>query len=82
MKCFVTLLLLSISLAASAQSTVYQSFEVDSAAEPRGGMAFPSTFLRANLRQPVAAEAEGLGGRIILTGVVQTDGRIADVSMV
>ncbi len=82
MKYVITLLLLSISLITVAQPVVYQGFEVDSAAEPRGGMPLLNTFLQANLRKPVAAEAAGTGGRVILAGVVQPDGRMADVSVV
>ncbi len=77
---FLSLLLLLCS-PAIAQQPVYKDFEVDSVAEPRGGMAFLTTFLQANLRKPIPAEAEGLGGRIILNGVVEPNGRIAEVNV-
>lgn len=81
MKYVITLLLLSISLITVAQPVVYQGFEVDSAATPRGGMPFLSTFLQANLRKPVAAEAEGKGGRVILSAVIEPDGQPTDVKV-
>ncbi|GAB3772773.1 hypothetical protein GCM10028818_13370 [Spirosoma horti] len=64
-----------------AQQTVYKGFEADSAAEPVGGIAFLNTFIQANLRKPIAAEALGIGGRIILSGVVETDGHITEVKL-
>ncbi|QHV98897.1 energy transducer TonB [Spirosoma endbachense] len=62
-----------------AQQTPYQAFEVDSAAEPHGGMPFLNTFLQTNLRKPVAAEAKGIGGRIVFNAIVEPDGRVSDV---
>ena len=64
-----------------AQQTVYKAFEVDSAAVPHGGVAFLNTFIQANLRKPIAAEALGIGGRIILSGIVETDGHITEVKL-
>ncbi|WP_461089255.1 TonB family protein [Spirosoma gilvum] len=63
----------------SAQQTIYQSFEVDSVAEPRGGLGAFNTFLLANLRKPITAQAIGAGGVVVITGVVETNGRISDV---
>lgn len=61
------------------QDAVYQPFEVDSAAQPRGGMPYLNAFLQANLRKPVAAEAKGTGGRVIVSGIVEADGHISEV---
>lgn len=69
------------SLPSFAQTTPYQSFEVDSAADVRGGITFFNTFVQANLRKPIRAEAQGVGGRVILEGVVQPDGRIAEAKV-
>ncbi len=82
MKYVITLFLVSISLITVAQSVVYQGFEVDSAAMPRGGMPFLSTFFQANLRKPVAAEAAGAGGRVILSAIIEPDGQPSDVKVV
>jgi TonB family protein len=66
---------------AIAQPAVYQSFEVDSAAEPRGGTAFLNTFLQTNLRKPIAAEAKGIGGRVVVSAIVEPDGSVSDVKV-
>ena len=78
---FLSLLLLLCS-SAIAQQPVHKNFEVDSVAEPRGGMAFLTSFLQANLRKPMAAEAEGLGGRVILSTVIEPDGSVSDVNVI
>lgn len=75
------LLLLFLCSSALAQEPVYKNFETDSVAEPRGGMGFLTLFLQTNLHKPITAEAEGLGGRVILNGVVEPDGRITGVSI-
>ncbi len=82
MKYIFTTLLISLSLITIAQSVVYQGFEADSAAEPRGGMPFLTTFLRVNLRKPIAAEASGAGGRVILSAIIEPDGQPSDVKVV
>lgn len=79
MKTLLCSLLLLLSFAAVAQTTPYQSVEVDSVAEPRGGITLFNTFIQANLRKPIPAEAAGKGGRVIVTGIVEADGRISDV---
>lgn len=71
--------LLLSSLITNGQTTPYQIFEVDSAAEPRGGIVFFNTFAQSTLRKPVPAQAEGVGGRIVVEGVVEPDGRISNV---
>lgn len=81
MKYWLTLtLLLHLSLAV-AQTTVFQLFEADSVAKPRGGIPFFNTFLQTNLRKPTAAQARGEGGRVIISGIVETDGRLTDVKV-
>ncbi|GAB4047568.1 energy transducer TonB [Spirosoma litoris] len=67
---------------AIAQQTVYQSFEVDSVAAPRGGNLLLNTFLQTNLRKPIAAAAKGVGGRVILSAIVELDGSVSDVKIV
>lgn len=65
-----------------AQETVYQAFEVDSAAQPHGGMGYLTAFLQNNLRKPVTAESKGTGGRIVVSGIVEADGQVTDVKAV
>ncbi|MFD2935792.1 TonB family protein [Spirosoma flavum] len=65
-----------------AQSTVYQGFEADSAAEPRGGMLFLNSFIQINLRKPILAEAKGVGGLVVVSAIVETDGHVSDVNVI
>lgn len=81
MKHLFLLLTLIASIPSFAQTVPYQSFEVDSAAEVRGGTAFFYTFVQANLRKPIRAEAQGVGGRVILEGVVNSDGHITEAKV-
>jgi TonB family protein len=81
MKGWFTIFFVIWGYSSIAQSTVYQAFEADTAAEPRGGMAYITAFLQANLRKPIAAEAKGIGGRVVVSGIVETDGRISDVKL-
>lgn len=64
---------------ALAQETVYQPFEADSAAQPRGGIAYLNTFLQTNLRKPIGLESKGIGGRVDVSGIIEADGRVTDV---
>ncbi len=82
MKTFLLAFLLLLSLSAISQPAIYQVFDVDSAAEPRGGIVFLNTFTQANLRKPIPAEAAGIGGLVILGGIVETDGRVSEVSVI
>ena len=79
MKGLFTIFFVIWGVSSMAQSTIYKAFEADTAAEPRGGMEFLTTFIQANLRKPIAAEAKGISGRVILSGVVEADGRISQV---
>lgn len=81
MKQYLLPLLILLSFTLSAQPAVYQHFEVDSAAEPRGGMLYLGTFLQTNLRKPIEAEANGIGGRVILSAIVEPNGRVSDVKV-
>jgi TonB family protein len=72
---------LIISTGAFAQEPVYQPFEADSAAQPRGGIPYFNAFLQNNLCKPVDAEAKGVGGRVILSAIVEPDGRLSNVKL-
>lgn len=82
MKVNLLLLLLLCSSSVFAQQSVYQQFEVDSVAQPRGGMAYLQLFLQANLRKPIQAQAAGKAVRTTVTGIVEPDGRITEVKAI
>ncbi|GAB3642783.1 TonB family protein [Spirosoma arcticum] len=73
---------LILHVPAFAQETVYQSFDVDSIAQPRGGIAYLNTFLQVNLRKPVAIESKGIGGRAVVSGIVEPDGHVTDAKAI
>lgn len=81
MKTQILLCLLFLCSSVFAQQPVYQPFEVDSAAQPRGGIGYLTAFLQTNLRKPVPAEAKGIGGRVIVSAIVEVDGRVTDVKV-
>lgn len=81
MKLWLLSILLVYCSSAVAQQTIYQSFDVDSVATPRGDMAFFNTYLQANLRKPIRAEATGIDGRIVMTGVVELNGSVSGVKV-
>lgn len=82
MKFWLPLIFTFFSVSAIAQTTVYQAFEIDTAAQPRGGITALNTFILANLRKPIAAEAIGNGGRVIIDGIVETDGSVSTIKIV
>jgi len=73
--------LLLFSFTGFSQQPVYKEFEVDSAATPRGGVDYITKFIAANLHKPIQAASEGVGGRVLVQGVVEPDGRITDVTL-
>lgn len=79
MKIYLLFLSLLLSWSAIAQTAPYQPFEVDSVAEPRGSVTFFNTFIQSSLRKPVSAQAEGIGRRIVVEGVVEPDGHVSNV---
>lgn len=74
------LLFLLFPFCAPAQQR-FQPFEVDKPAEPRGGQAMLDLYLKTNLRIPLKAEADHVSGRVFLQAVVETDGRLSDISV-
>lgn len=82
MKSWLLSILLFSYTSVIAQQNVYQSFEVDSAAEPRGGIIFLNSFLQTNLRKPIAAEAQGIGGRVIVSAIAELNGSVSNVKVV
>src|SRR5919199_4474974 len=78
MKNYLFAFLLLLRIPVVGQQIIYKPFEVDTAAEPRGGMAYFNTYLLANLRKPISAEAQGVGGRVIVSAVAEPDGRLTE----
>ncbi|WP_080238437.1 TonB family protein [Spirosoma rigui] len=81
MKTFLFFCASLIVTSAFAQEPVYQPFEADSAAQPRGGIPLLNAFLQNNLRKPVEAAAKGVGGRVILSAIVEPDGHVSNVKL-
>lgn len=72
---------LLLPLLAAAQAPVYQPFEVDSAATPRGGVSVLETYLRVNTRKPVMAQVANVAGKVVVNAVVEPDGRVSSLSI-
>ncbi|MCQ6957427.1 energy transducer TonB [Mucilaginibacter aquariorum] len=50
--------------------------------QPVGGLDAWSKFLNRNLRFPAAAQEAGIGGRVIVSFVIEKDGRLTDITVV
>jgi TonB family protein len=81
MKSLYCLCLCLLAFAGFSQQPVYKEFEVDSAAAPTGGVDNMTRFLIANLRKPIQAASEGIGGRVLVQGVAEPDGHITEVTL-
>jgi TonB family protein len=79
MKNLLLFYLLLFCSPAFCQENVYQDFETDSAAQSRGGMEYLNLYLQTNLRKPILAQSKGIGGRAVVSGIVEADGRITNV---
>jgi outer membrane biosynthesis protein TonB len=60
---------------------IYQANEVEKVAEPGGGLGLFNRFVMANLRVPIHAAAKGLNSRVLVKGIVQTDGTITNLEI-
>lgn len=74
-------LILFLPSLARAQQPVYEPFAVDTVAHAQGGSEALDNFMNANLRTPMTALAQGLSGRVILTGIVESNGSMSDVTV-
>lgn len=81
MNQLLTLLLLLISVTIRAQQTAYNDFDVQQPAEPRGGHTALRQFMSVNVRKPFLAQVANKKGMVILRGIVEPDGRIAEVTV-
>ena len=74
------LLLPFITIAQNTQ--IYEVHEVDSVAIPRGGYAYLTTFINANLQIPYMAKVAKVNGYVSLAGVVDEQGKISQVEVI
>ncbi|GAB2795651.1 hypothetical protein GCM10027275_46070 [Rhabdobacter roseus] len=74
-----TTLLFLGTLSTSWAQEVYDHFQVDSVAVPVGGNQVFLKFIEVNKRMPYVAEAQRVKGRVVLSGVVETDGTLRDL---
>lgn len=80
-RVFTLILLLFASLPSRAQQPAFQEYEVQQPAEPQGGLPVLNQFLTVNLRKPFLAQVANVKGIVIVRGIVEPDGRIAEVSV-
>ena len=73
--------LLALGTFTSWAQEVYEHFQVDSVAVPTGGNQAFLQFIEVNKRMPYTAEAQQVKGRVVLSGVVETDGSLRDVQV-
>lgn len=81
MKHVLSTILLLISVAARAQQPAYRDFDVQQPAEPNGGLKALNQFIAVNVRKPFLAQVANKKGMVILQGIVEPDGRIAEVTV-
>lgn len=67
--------------AQSPENRVFEAFEVDSAAQPVGGMRAYYRHLAHQLRVPFAARVAGAKGRVAVSGVVNSDSTLSDLTV-
>jgi TonB family protein len=73
---------LLFSFLSNAQSTqIYEVHEVDSAAVPRGGYTYLTTFVNTNLQIPYMAKVAKVNGYVTLAGVVDEEGKISNIEV-
>lgn len=60
---------------------IYQSSEVETPAEPNGGLVLLNKFIEANLQVPISTRLEGKESMVLVSGVVETDGSITEVKV-
>lgn len=80
MKKLLSLLLL-LSLVGHGQ-TIFQVQDVEKPATPQGGFPYLQQFVIDNLQIPFQARLQHHKGRVFVSGVVETDGRVSDLKIV
>ncbi len=69
-------------LAIAQNTPIYEVHEVDSVAIPRGGYAYLTTFINANLQIPYMAKVAKVNGYVSLAGVVDEQGKISNIEVI
>ncbi|WP_149241100.1 energy transducer TonB [Dyadobacter sp. 32] len=75
------LLLCLISYCAVSQH-VYQVNEVETAAEPSGGVSMLNHFISSNMHLPIREASKGLNSRVFVKGIVELDGSMSGLEIV
>ncbi|MCE7067584.1 energy transducer TonB [Dyadobacter sp. CY326] len=60
---------------------VYLSHEVETQAEPAGGLAHISQFIASNVQIPFESAVKGINGRVYVKGVVEPDGGMSQLEI-
>ncbi len=60
---------------------IYSPGSIDFMPEPVGGAAAWNKFLSKNLRFPVVAQEEGVGGRVYLSFIIEKDGTLSHITV-
>lgn len=76
-----TLLFWLVASIAHAQQPAYRDFDVQQPAEPNGGLKTLNQFIAVNVRKPFLAQVANKKGMVILQGIVEPNGRIAEVTV-
>jgi protein TonB len=61
--------------------SIHSTGSLETMPEPVGGAAAWSKFLNRNLRFPAEAQDAGKGGRVIVSFVIEKDGRLSDITV-
>jgi protein TonB len=62
-------------------NTVHPSFGLDVMPAPIGGDAAWAKFLNKNLRFPSVAQEEGIGGKVLLSFIIEKDGHLSNITV-
>ncbi|WP_165940100.1 energy transducer TonB [Dyadobacter psychrotolerans] len=81
MKGILTCVFLLTSFTGVFAQQIYQSTEVETAANPGGGEDVFNHFIASNLRPPIKSSFRGLKGRVFVNAVVEPDGSLSNLSV-
>jgi protein TonB len=62
-------------------NTIHDFNALEAMPEPAGGAVAWSNFLQKNLRFPVVAQEQGVSGRVIMSFVIEKDGRLSNITV-
>ncbi|ASU35055.1 energy transducer TonB [Mucilaginibacter xinganensis] len=66
---------------AAVDNTVHDFNGLEAMPEPVGGSAAWAKFLNKNLRYPVAAQEDGLSGKVLLSFIIEKDGHLSNITV-